>query len=464
MGAQIAVADHAALLATWLWNEEGYFLLDAHDALNEHHRTVEALLQDALRRKQAEGYGLGPHYGPVPAAVAEGIQAAELKLMVSLREAKTSGRQAADLAERLWNERGTLFGYDVRDQYQRDSRSSQWTRRLEGVADLYFGLPRAREQLRQILREHCDAVHAVALAEAARQAHLDSAMGISTEGRYLRSIYDALRLHWSTVVSEVDDASRRAAARFRCPAGDQVPSETVEAFDTATKALRTSLFEEREQADLAVRECSELWSGAASAFGLIPGTDSSAPSHGPATMEAVAGLSYRLYAAQVRLAELLTNHAIACQGITLTEDRRIGYVRSGAGTKWWDLTRMHHRDFEDLVATLFERDGFTIIQRRGGPGDLGADVIAVSPSGQRCVVQCKLSSKLHKVDTGALQRFNGTAKPQHGADVAILVTNAGFTKPALRFARAHSIKLMGGWEVQRWAQWGIPAPQLLHLP
>ncbi|MEV5852783.1 restriction endonuclease [Streptomyces anulatus] len=43
-----------------------------------------------------------------------------------------------------------------------------------------------------------------------------------------------------------------------------------------------------------------------------------------------------------------------------------------------------------MVAALLQRDGFNVLQRHGGAGDRGADVIAVAPTGEKLVAQCKL--------------------------------------------------------------------------
>ena len=42
-----------------------------------------------------------------------------------------------------------------------------------------------------------------------------------------------------------------------------------------------------------------------------------------------------------------------------------------------------------------------------------------------------------------IQAFNGTARPSHGADVAIVVGLSGFTNPGTDFALRHGITLIG---------------------
>lgn len=88
-------------------------------------------------------------------------------------------------------------------------------------------------------------------------------------------------------------------------------------------------------------------------------------------------------------------------------------------------------------------------RRVGGSGDLGADVLAWDPDDHKVVVQCKQYSA--PVGSGALQKFNGTAVPEHHADIAVIVALNGFTRPAVDFAQRHGIVLIGRPELKRWA-------------
>ncbi|MFJ2225343.1 restriction endonuclease [Streptomyces anulatus] len=55
-----------------------------------------------------------------------------------------------------------------------------------------------------------------------------------------------------------------------------------------------------------------------------------------------------------------------------------------------------------MVAALLRRDGFNVLQRHGGAGDRGADVIAVAPTGEKLVAQCKLVTAARRVEVGVL--------------------------------------------------------------
>ncbi|WP_030267339.1 restriction endonuclease [Streptomyces violens] len=105
--------------------------------------------------------------------------------------------------------------------------------------------------------------------------------------------------------------------------------------------------------------------------------------------------------------------------------------------------------FEQACAELLARDGFVRTRRVGGSGDLGADVVAWDQDSRKVVLQCKQYNR--PVGSREIQTFNGTARPEHGADVAIVVGLNGFTKPAADFAGRHGITLVGRQELKRWA-------------
>ncbi|MFD0391782.1 restriction endonuclease [Streptomyces nogalater] len=54
------------------------------------------------------------------------------------------------------------------------------------------------------------------------------------------------------------------------------------------------------------------------------------------------------------------------------------------------IRNLSGREFEKLIASLLERDGYEVQRAHGGAGDRGADVIATGSGGERIVVQCKL--------------------------------------------------------------------------
>lgn len=117
--------------------------------------------------------------------------------------------------------------------------------------------------------------------------------------------------------------------------------------------------------------------------------------------------------------------------------------------KMKQLAAMTADGFEQACADLLARDGFSRARRVGGSGDLGVDVVAWDDDGRKIVLQCK--QYRGTVGSEAVQRFNGTAVPEHHADVAVIVALNGFTRPGAEFARRHGITLVGRPELKRWA-------------
>jgi restriction system protein len=113
---------------------------------------------------------------------------------------------------------------------------------------------------------------------------------------------------------------------------------------------------------------------------------------------------------------------------------------------------MSGADFEQYVARLLRDSGCRGVRVCGGAGDMGADVIARTPDGQRLVVQCKrYAGNLSSPD---VQRFAGTARDVHGAEVALLVTTGRPTAQALEVARRCRITLVDRPALARWVATG----------
>ncbi|MYW04724.1 restriction endonuclease [Streptomyces sp. SID3343] len=107
-------------------------------------------------------------------------------------------------------------------------------------------------------------------------------------------------------------------------------------------------------------------------------------------------------------------------------------------------------EFEQHVAELCRRDGCLDVEVSGGAGDLGADVVGALPDGRKLVIQCKRYAPSRSVGSPDMQRFVGTARPVHEADVAVLVASCRFTAPARDLAHDQDIvtvdrELLGQW-------------------
>ena len=110
-----------------------------------------------------------------------------------------------------------------------------------------------------------------------------------------------------------------------------------------------------------------------------------------------------------------------------------------------ELQRLTGSQFEELIASLFQRDGYSV-RRCGGSGDEGIDLI-LDLSDTKDVVQCKR----WKSDIGSpvVREFYGSlmhANARHG----FIITTASFSQNARAFALGKPISLIAGRQILRW--------------
>ncbi|MFJ7337983.1 restriction endonuclease [Streptomyces sp. NPDC101110] len=103
-----------------------------------------------------------------------------------------------------------------------------------------------------------------------------------------------------------------------------------------------------------------------------------------------------------------------------------------------EVDAMTGTEFEELVARLCRRDGWTQVRRVGGANDNGADVVGRLPDGRSVVIQCKRYTPSSTIASRELRDLLG-AKVHFGADVAVFVTTTRFSRPSERFAVQHGI-------------------------
>lgn len=140
--------------------------------------------------------------------------------------------------------------------------------------------------------------------------------------------------------------------------------------------------------------------------------------------------------------------------------------RPPAGMGILQVDVLHHREFEQFVADLLDRDGYHIVRSGGGAGDQGADVLAVDDLGRYLMVQCK-----HRRDgQGAVgqdvaQHLWGGAMALHSTTLPIIVTNSRFTGSAKMWAaEGNRVRLIGREELTQWAQEGKTLGEVLKKP
>ncbi|MFF2902423.1 restriction endonuclease [Streptomyces sp. NPDC057966] len=175
---------------------------------------------------------------------------------------------------------------------------------------------------------------------------------------------------------------------------------------------------------------------------------------------------YRYQVDQVarNMTSALVEHRDEMHRLALLEHQLEQFVASKECFALDDIHAMTPAAFEQAVADMVKRDGLHVIRDGGGARDLGADVIAVTRDNLRVVIQCKhRQAGVGKVGSPDMQTLNGTARPEHKADIVIAVTNGTFTKPASDFARTHDIHLLGQERLRRWATWGEPLLSVLEI-
>lgn len=117
--------------------------------------------------------------------------------------------------------------------------------------------------------------------------------------------------------------------------------------------------------------------------------------------------------------------------------------------------------FEQWVAALLTRSGFSGVTVSGRAGDRGADIVATTPDNRRLVLQCKRHSPTNPVGSAAIQRFAGTCRSIHRGDVCAIVTNGSFTVgDGRQLARELDIVLLDRTALAHWAYTGIPPASL----
>src|SRR5262249_18342104 len=106
------------------------------------------------------------------------------------------------------------------------------------------------------------------------------------------------------------------------------------------------------------------------------------------------------------------------------------------------LDNLDPRQFENLVAMTYEKDGYKV-QITGRSHDGGVDIVAerISAGGtDRIVVQCKHQKQ--NVGRPVLQQLWGVVHSDPSVTRCVFVTSAGFTTEAQEFARGKRLTLI----------------------
>ncbi|MFI9201505.1 restriction endonuclease [Streptomyces sp. NPDC053048] len=127
-----------------------------------------------------------------------------------------------------------------------------------------------------------------------------------------------------------------------------------------------------------------------------------------------------------------------------------------------DVDALSPGQFELAVRDLMIRDGIAA-RHVGRRGDQAADVIGTDRTGRVFVAQCKHTAIGGRVGSHVMYEVKGTAGPVHGADVAVVVTNGGFTRDARAWGERHGIHCVDRERLAEWARGGRSLDALLGL-
>ncbi|MFI5616066.1 restriction endonuclease [Streptomyces sp. NPDC051567] len=113
---------------------------------------------------------------------------------------------------------------------------------------------------------------------------------------------------------------------------------------------------------------------------------------------------------------------------------------------------MNGKEFELHVAGLLRRDGCTGVEVHGGHGgDRGTDITARTADGRTVAVQCKNFAPFRHVLSGEMQKFLGSSKVLHRAEVALYVATCAFTREALAIAAQGGVTAVHRGLLEAWS-------------
>lgn len=104
-----------------------------------------------------------------------------------------------------------------------------------------------------------------------------------------------------------------------------------------------------------------------------------------------------------------------------------------------DIDNMDGYKFEEFCCRLLELNGYTNVINTQASGDYGLDIIATTPEGFICGIQCK--NYQGSVGIEAVQQALSGINYYKECNVAVVLTNSTFTKQAIQMAEETNVKL-----------------------
>lgn len=105
-------------------------------------------------------------------------------------------------------------------------------------------------------------------------------------------------------------------------------------------------------------------------------------------------------------------------------------------------------EFEFAMAAILRMLGMSNIQRVGGSGHLGVDILAGDASGRTIFVQCKRRAKTKKIGSPEIEKFIVKSHLHHQVDLRMFVTTSEYTDHARARAQLHDVQLVDGSDIE----------------
>jgi restriction system protein len=106
------------------------------------------------------------------------------------------------------------------------------------------------------------------------------------------------------------------------------------------------------------------------------------------------------------------------------------------------LLALTARQFEVRVGEILGEHGYSEMEHVGRAGDLGIDLFATDPSGERVGIQCKRYAPDKLVRAPEVRLLYGDM--MHASVRGVFVTTSGYTADAISYAESHGIVLIDG--------------------
>lgn len=113
-----------------------------------------------------------------------------------------------------------------------------------------------------------------------------------------------------------------------------------------------------------------------------------------------------------------------------------------------ELLELSGHQFEDQVVEFLTEKGYRDVERVGGAGDLGVDIVCRDSLDRRVAVQCKRFAPGRTIGSPLIQLFFGMVVRRR-AERGLYVTTSSYTQPARKLALELDIDLIDGSQLAR---------------